>query len=229
MQEILLEMVKTNTAEYLKNNALLQSKKNKLRQELAKMGILQKGGSNDFDHYKYFSEAQYKELFTGLFSKTGLELKTSVVECENFNGTQKQPFGRKLKLEFCLMDCETGFFELSYMIGEGLDKGDKASYKANTGAIKYYLADTFMVATGDDPENESPSGEVIKNKKTNQITMMPKATQSNPELVKKLESMLTEIEKAATLERYQIKSLSQLPNKILERLIERKQESAVKE
>lgn len=41
--------------------------------------------------------------------------------------------------------------------------------------------------------------------------------------------MLTEIEKAATLERYQIKSLSQLPNKMLERLIERKQESAVKE
>ena len=51
-----------------------------------------------------------------------------------------------------------------------LDKGDKAGYKANTGAIKYYLANTFMVATGDDPETETPEGEKTppKGKKTSQ-------------------------------------------------------------
>ena len=40
--------------------------------------------------------------------------------------------------------------------GEAIDKGDKAGYKAFTGALKYYLANTFMVATGDDPEKDSP-------------------------------------------------------------------------
>ena len=61
------------------------------------------------------------------------------------------------KLNFILTDIETGFYEVTTITGEGIDKGDKAGYKAYTGALKYYLANTFMVATGDDPEKESPS------------------------------------------------------------------------
>ena len=38
--------------------------------------------------------------------------------------------------------------------GEGLDVGDKASYKAMTGALKYALLQSFLLATGDDPEDE---------------------------------------------------------------------------
>lgn len=60
------------------------------------------------------------------------------------------------KLSFILTDVETGFYEETTITGEGIDKGDKAGYKAYTGALKYYLANTFMVATGDDPEKESP-------------------------------------------------------------------------
>ena len=56
-----------------------------------------------------------------------------------------------------LTDIDTGFYEETTITGEGIDKGDKAGYKAYTGALKYYLANTFMVATGDDPEKESPS------------------------------------------------------------------------
>ena len=40
--------------------------------------------------------------------------------------------------------------------GEGLDVGDKASYKAMTGALKYALLQSFLLATGDDPEDERP-------------------------------------------------------------------------
>ena len=49
---------------------------------------------------------------------------------------------------------ETGFSESSVTSGEGMDKGDKGIYKAQTGALKYYLSVTFMVATGDDPEQD---------------------------------------------------------------------------
>jgi len=38
--------------------------------------------------------------------------------------------------------------------GEGLDAGDKAPYKAMTGALKYALLQSFLLATGDDPEEE---------------------------------------------------------------------------
>jgi hypothetical protein len=142
---------------WLELNAVLQQKKNALRQDLKEKGILKKDKTNDFDHYNYFSEAQYKALFTELFSKHGLELKFDEIEYGMFEtNSEKQPNGRLPKIEFRLFDIETGFFESTTITGEAIDKGDKAGYKAYTGALKYYLADTFMVATGDDPENDSP-------------------------------------------------------------------------
>ena len=141
---------------WLELNAKLQTKKNALRKDLKSKGILKKGGQNDYDHYSYFSEAQYKELFTELFSKNNLELKFSELEYNTFEGSGKNCNGRMTRLEFTLIDVETGFFETTVITGEGMDKGDKAGYKAYTGAVKYYLADTFLVATGDDAEKESP-------------------------------------------------------------------------
>lgn len=141
---------------WLELNAKLQAKKNALRKDLKSKGILKKGGQNDYDHYSYFSEAQYKELFTELFSKNNLELKFSELEYNTFEGSGKNCNGRMTRLEFTLIDVETGFFEKTVITGEGMDKGDKAGYKAYTGAVKYYLADTFLVATGDDAEKESP-------------------------------------------------------------------------
>lgn len=143
--------------EWLQLNAKLQQKKNAARRILNEKGILAKKGKNDYDHYSYFSEAQYKQLFTELFSQCGLELKFNEVSYDTFDGSAKQSNGRYVKLEFSLIDCETGFYENSTITGEGLDKGDKAGYKAYTGAVKYYLANTFLVATGDDAEKESPN------------------------------------------------------------------------
>ena len=137
-------------------NAKLQQKKNKMRKMLNEMGILQRGGKNDYDKYSYFSEAQYKRLFTELMSECGLEMKFTELAYDTFDGTGKNCNGRLVKLEFMLFDIETGFFESTVITGEGMDKGDKAGYKAYTGALKYFLADTFMVATGDDPEKDSP-------------------------------------------------------------------------
>ena len=142
---------------YLELNAKLQQKKNTLRKLLKEKGVLKKGGVNSYDNYSYFSEAQYKELFTELFSDAGLELSFNEVEYNTFTGSEKQANGRMPKLEFVLTDIATGFYEVTTITGEGIDKGDKAGYKAYTGALKYYLANTFMVATGDDPEKESPS------------------------------------------------------------------------
>lgn len=151
---------KLEIKEWLELNAKLQQKKNNLRKTLKEKGILKKGKTNDFDNYQYFSEAQYKELFTELFSNNGLELTPNELEYSMFEGTEKQANGRNVKIEFTLTDIDTGFYETSIVTGEGIDKGDKAGYKADTGALKYYLANTFMVATGDDPEKESPDNKM---------------------------------------------------------------------
>lgn len=160
-------------------NAKLQKKKNALRKALKEKGVLKKGGTNTYDKYSYFSEAQYKELFTELFSNAGLELSFNEVEYNTFTGSEKQANGRMPKLMFILTDIDTGFYEETTITGEGIDKGDKAGYKAYTGALKYYLANTFMVATGDDPEKESPSH-------TMNDKQEKKATEKQIELMKKI-------------------------------------------
>lgn len=160
---IMFETIDMKT--YLELNSKLQKKKNALRKALKEKGILKKGATNTYDRYSYFSEAQYKELFTQLFAEYGLEMKFTEIAYDTFEGSEKQANGRMPKLEFSLMDVDTGFWETTIITGEGIDKGDKAGYKAYTGALKYFLANTFMVATGDDPEKDSPS-EKMNNKKT---------------------------------------------------------------
>lgn len=157
MHELLQERLMT-FEQFLEFNSKLSIKKNALRGELFKRGFLQKGKENQFDHYKYFSEAQYKNLMTELFATCGLELTSSQIAYEDIEGTDKQPFGRRVTFRYTLTDTDTGFYEYCDTSGEGFDKGDKAGYKADTGSLKYYIANNFMVATGDDPEAESPDG-----------------------------------------------------------------------
>ena len=179
-----------NVTDWLALNAKLQQKKNELRKALKEKGILKKGATNEFDRYNYFSEAQYKELFTELFSQNNLELKFDEIEYETFTGSEKQSNGRMPRLMFTLFDCETGFYETTTITGEGIDKGDKAGYKAYTGALKYYLANTFMVATGDDPEKDSPSenmnSKVEKKATQKQVDVLSKAY-TGENLIKLLE------------------------------------------
>lgn len=171
-----------NVEKWLEFNAKLQKKKNALRQDLKEKGILKKDKTNDYDHYNYFSEAQYKVLFTELFSKHGLELKFNEIEYGMFDtASEKQPNGRLPKIEFRLFDVETGFYESTTITGEAIDKGDKAGYKAYTGALKYYLADTFMVATGDDAENDSP--EAKGNKRTEKKATAQDGKKASPKQV----------------------------------------------
>lgn len=157
--------------EILALNAKLQMKKNALRKMLKEKGVLKKGGVNEYSKYSYFTEAQYKELFTELFSEVGLELKFTEIEYATFDAGKSN--GRMPKLMFTLMDIDTGYGEETIITGEGLDTGDKAGYKAYTGALKYYLANTFMVATGDDPEKDTPNVKTGEKKATpNQIEFL---------------------------------------------------------
>ena len=196
--------------EWLELNAKLQQKKNALRKALKEKGVLQKGGTNSYDRYKYFSEAQYKELFTELFSANGLELKFDELEYTTFTGSEKQANGRMPRLEFRLFDIETGFFEETTITGEGMDKGDKAGYKAYTGALKYYLANTFMVATGDDPEKDSPDAK-MNDKKPVEF--------AKPEQIARVKILYTDDEISTMLKRLKKANLHALTTEQVNKMI----------
>lgn len=189
-----------------KNNAKLQQKKNQLRKILDEKGVLQKDKENSGQKYKYFSEAAYKKLFTELFSRVGLELTVSATNLERVAYDGKASNGRIVALTVRLNDCETGYYEESQVYGEGLDAGDKALYKAYTGAIKYYLADTFLVATGDDPEVDSPEAKERTYYQNNEVATGTWRKFISSYFMKKPELEL------AFLEKYMISSIDDIGN-----------------
>ncbi len=57
-------------------------------------------------------------------------------------------------MAYTFADVDSGEEIVAKVAGQGLDPGDKAPYKAMTGALKYALLQSFLLATGDDPEDE---------------------------------------------------------------------------
>jgi len=57
-------------------------------------------------------------------------------------------------MSYSFEDVDTAEAVTIKVAGEGQDAGDKAPYKAMTGALKYALLQSFLLATGDDPEEE---------------------------------------------------------------------------
>src|SRR5699024_1473369 len=73
-----------------------------------------------------------------------------------------------VKMKFTFIDGETGEEISIHSIGEGQDAGDKAVYKAITGATKYALMKVFMIPTGDDPEQDYEADERNNTQQSNQ-------------------------------------------------------------
>lgn len=177
-------------------NRSLQQKKQAVRKQLAESGPVKKDKKNEYSKYSYLSEAKYKELFTKLLSENGLELSASCVEEREIQtGNKSMGCGRIVVWDFTLSDVETGFTETMRSIAEGWDSGDKAIYKAHTGALKYFLANTFMVASGDEVENDEPP-------------RTPKF--ATPEQVKQLKNLFDQGTVNQILSDYRIQTLEQL-------------------
>lgn len=118
---------------------------------MREVGYVQKGGKNDFQGYKYASEADAIASLRPALIKHGLFLIPSVESV----GMDEYACVNVTML-YRLFD-EEGNFITFRAAGSGTDKnskgvGDKGIYKALTGASKYALLKTFLMETGDDPE-----------------------------------------------------------------------------
>lgn len=143
------------TDKFLDLNASLAEKK---AQVINQTGFVEKKGKNNRFGYEYAREADYLNHIRDVMASKGLAFSYTVVE-EKMNQFSKTSSGNtryanRQILEFTLTDTETGFAEHSTLVTYGIDSGDKGVWKGITGAVKYYLAKTFLVPTGDDPEND---------------------------------------------------------------------------
>lgn len=130
---------------------------------MSEVGYIKKRGRNQIQNYDYVMAADIAGEMAQLLSKHGLAF--APVEQDWEWETRESSRGGalfvcKLKVKYNLMDVDTGQSILIPSFGEGMDSGDKAAYKAMTGALKYALIQTFLIAAGDDPEEETEEKEV---------------------------------------------------------------------
>lgn len=113
-----------------------------------------KNGHNDFHHYDYALESDIKDVVRKEMAERNLvmipnELSRTTAQIQAKNGMQQLV---TLEVEYSINDADSGESVKMIGYGDGQDSGDKAVYKAKTGALKYALTSLFMIPTGDDPE-----------------------------------------------------------------------------
>lgn len=124
-----------------------------------------KNGHNDRQNYSYAQESDIKEVVRKELADRNVimipnELDKTTKEIPTRNGSQQLV---TLKIEYTLIDADSGESVKMIGYGDGQDSGDKAVYKAKTGALKYALTSLFMIPTGDDPERPlQPSKNIDK-------------------------------------------------------------------
>lgn len=118
---------------------------------MKEVGYVQKAGHNDFQNYKYATEADAIKSIRPAMLKHGLCMIPSV------ESVSTDPHGNTNVIMLYRIFDEEGNYISFRAAGSGNDRnkngvGDKGIYKALTGASKYALLKTFLMETGDDPE-----------------------------------------------------------------------------
>lgn len=126
----------------------------KLAEVMAAVERVPKRGRNDFHKYDYATEADIVATVRAELAKRQVMLLPAV------ESISREPVGEKgsvlttTAMRFTFIDGESGETLERPWFGCGTDKEDKGLYKAMTGGEKYFLLKTFLMPTGDDPEQD---------------------------------------------------------------------------
>lgn len=149
------------------------------------VGVVGKGDSNDFDHYKYRGiDAVMNALNPAMIKNrvfvTPTVLESTREERAGKNGTNMVYSVLTVKYTFYTTD---GSSVDCVVIGEAMDRSDKSTNKAMSAAFKYACFQTFCIPTEEMIDSESESLEIPP--KTKKETKITKIKQDSPEEAKK--------------------------------------------
>lgn len=131
----------------------------KLAEVMACVDRVAKNGVNATQGYNYAMAADIYDAVRSELARRFVLMVPRMEKCDFTDLPTKAGGTQKLctvYVRFEFTDCETGEVLPITSIGQGTDSGDKAAYKAMTGATKQCLIQTFLIPTGEDPENEKP-------------------------------------------------------------------------
>ncbi|MGA7871492.1 MAG: ERF family protein [Candidatus Binatus sp.] len=135
-----------------------------LRQKLAevrrRIGYVQKRGHNERFNYSYVTAADIAGSVGDILAELGVVVipRLEDISYESAVGRGEATRMARVVMAYTFADVDSGEEVIAKVAGQGLDPGDKAPYKAMTGALKYALLQSFLLATGDDPEDERADG-----------------------------------------------------------------------
>ena len=140
----------------------------KLVEVMKECGHVSKNGSNDFHKYKYATAADVLSLVNDSLTKHGImsAVESNLLEIREVT-TAKGNSERLATVEtvVTLTDSDSGEQVKIKGLGSGQDAGDKSVMKAQTAAIKYAFLLSFAISTGDDPEADTRTDEVMNGNK----------------------------------------------------------------
>lgn len=129
----------------------------KLAAVMASVSHVEKSGRNTAQGYSYATEADVlAAVRKGLAERqVMLTPKVDRLDWRQIQGKNGPIAVATVHVTFTAHDGETGeTMEVASTVGEGMDSGDKAVFKAMTGATKYAVLKLFLIPTGDDPEKD---------------------------------------------------------------------------
>jgi hypothetical protein len=151
----------------------------KLYAIMAALDFIAKDKTNDFHRYRYASEQAIKEAVHAQLVEKRVLFNLNFKELVKAEGNLIY-----VVFDYTFTNVDDANDQLKgTFIGSGEDKGDKAVYKAITGAIKYILTSTFLIPTGDDPEaNSQATGNSKPVQKPVEVVYKDKAKARTPKL-----------------------------------------------
>lgn len=134
----------------------------KLCEVMAKVKYIQKLGRNSQQSYNYATEADVADALRGELAERNVFIFPSMVKNErvklervNIKGEVRTSYATDLEMEWTFVDGDTGEQRTCRIPGCSESPGDKGVYVAMTGSEKYLLMKSFLIPTGDDPENDA--------------------------------------------------------------------------
>lgn len=120
----------------------------KLQAIMKEVDYIKKDATNTHNRYRYASERAIKEKLHNALVKHGVLFQVSTQNPQVVEGTLF------IDVNYRFIDIDNGGALAGTFLGSGHNRDEKGHYAAITGAIKYILTSTFLIPTGDDPEND---------------------------------------------------------------------------
>src|SRR6266851_230087 len=119
-----------------------------------RLGYIQKRGHNARHNYNYVTAADLAGSVGDILAELGVVVIPQLQSISTEPPRISSERIARIVMNYRFVDARSGEELTVRVAGEGADAGDKAPYKAMTGALKYALLQSFLLATGDDPEDD---------------------------------------------------------------------------